>query len=87
MDEQHERSLRRKALRLTLRGVPPRLILRQIPRRRTWLHKWQRRFRRLGWAGLRSQSRRPRRSALSRQQCASVRRPRRILQVPGAFPR
>ena len=62
MDEQHERALRRKAIRLTLRGLPPRLILRQLSCTRSWLLKWQRRFRRFGWAGLRSQSRRPHRS-------------------------
>lgn len=59
MDEHTERRLRHRALRLTLRGLAPRRILRQIPRSRGWLYKWQQRFWRDGWAGLRSQSRRP----------------------------
>lgn len=63
MDEQTERRWRHKAVRLHLRGLPSRLILRQIPRSRRWLYKWLRRFYRRGWPGLRSQSRRPHRLA------------------------
>ncbi|MFQ5409427.1 MAG: helix-turn-helix domain-containing protein [Anaerolineales bacterium] len=60
MDEKHERELRRKAMRLHLKGLRPRDILARIPRGRTWLHKWRQRFEDDGWAGLRSRSRRPR---------------------------
>jgi len=63
MDEKQERSLRRKAIRLLVRGVSRREILRRIPRGYSWLHKWQRRFARFGWAGLKSQSRQPHRLA------------------------
>jgi transposase len=59
MDEKHERTWRRKAIRLTLRGLRPRDIRKQIPRSRRWLWKWQRRYHDLGWGGLKSQSRRP----------------------------
>lgn len=59
MDEKHERELRRKAVRLHLKGLRPRDILTRVPRSREWLHKWMRRFERDGWTGLRSQSRRP----------------------------
>lgn len=57
MNEHTERTLRRKALRLALRGLTPSAILRRIPRSRTWLYKWQQRFRLAGWDGLHSQSR------------------------------
>jgi putative transposase len=59
MNEQHERSLRRKAIRLTLRGERRRTILAQLPRSTGWLCKWQRRFAEDGWAGLHSHSRQP----------------------------
>ena len=59
MNEQHERRLRRKAIRLTLRGVPRHAILAQLRRSTGWLAKWQRRFATDGWAGLHSQSRQP----------------------------
>ena len=59
MDEKHERMWRRKAMRLTLRGLRPRDIRKQIPRSRRWLWKWQTRYHDLGWDGLKSQSRRP----------------------------
>lgn len=57
MNEHAERTLRRKAIRLILRGLPPRTILRRIPRSRTWLYKWYQRFRTEGWRGLGSQAR------------------------------
>lgn len=57
MNDATEHTLRRKAIRLSLRGLAPRTILRRIPRSRTWLYKWQRRFRTGGWGGLQSQSR------------------------------
>lgn len=59
MDEKKERSLRRKAIRLWLRGLSRGEILKRIVRSRAWLCKWQRRFTQLGWAGLKSSSRRP----------------------------
>jgi len=59
MDEKHERTWRRKAMRLTLRGLRPKEIRTQIPRSRCWLWKWQSRYHALGWSGLKSQSRRP----------------------------
>jgi putative transposase len=57
MDEQHERRLRRQAIRLTLKEVPAVDILGQVHRSRSWLCKWRQRFGRLGWEGLRSASR------------------------------
>jgi len=62
MDEKHERTWRRKAIRLTLRGMRPKDIRKQIPRSRRWLWKWQTRYQTLGWRGLKSQSRCPRHS-------------------------
>ncbi len=59
MDEKHERALRRQAIRLTLRGLRPKDIRKQVPRSRRWLSKWQTRFRQFDWAGLKSQARRP----------------------------
>jgi len=59
MDEKHERTWRRQAIRLTLRGLRPKDIRKQIPRSRRWLWKWQGRYQVLGWRGLKSQSRRP----------------------------
>jgi hypothetical protein len=61
MDKQNtdEIAHRRRALRLTLQGKRPGEILKQIPRTRQWLHKWQQRFEHGGWAGLASHSRRP----------------------------
>jgi putative transposase len=58
MNEHDELILRRKAIRLTLRGVAPAVIVRRLPRGRSWLYKWQRRFYTVGWPGLRSHSRR-----------------------------
>jgi putative transposase len=63
MDEKQERRLRRKAIRLTLRGVSRRAILQGISRSSSWLHKWQKRFAQFGWPGLNSQVRRPHRLA------------------------
>jgi len=62
MDEKRERSLRRKAIRLTLRGLRPKDIRKQILRSRHWLWKWQTRYHALGPGGLKSQSRRPQHS-------------------------
>jgi putative transposase len=60
MDEKYERALRRKAIGLTLRGVRRQEILQRLGRGHTGLHKWQRRFARFGWDGLKSHPRRPR---------------------------
>jgi hypothetical protein len=54
-----EIACRRLAVRLTIKGKRPGEILKQIPRSRQWLHKWQGRFEQGGWAGLASQSRQP----------------------------
>jgi hypothetical protein len=59
MDEKRERTWRRKAIRLTLRGLRPKDIRKQIPRSRRWLWKWQLRYQALGWRGLKSESRCP----------------------------
>ena len=59
MDEKYERKLRRKAIGLILRGVNRQEILQRLERGHTWLHKWQMRFGRFGWEGLKSQLRRP----------------------------
>ncbi|MBI5031483.1 MAG: transposase [Chloroflexi bacterium] len=63
MDEKHERIWRRKAIRLTLRGLRSKDIRKQIPRSRRWLCKWQARYQVLGWRGLQSESRHPHRCA------------------------
>src|SRR5881396_3293051 len=63
MDEKQERSLRRKAIRLTLRGLRRGEILQGIARSSSWLHKWQKRFAQFGWPGLNSHARRPHRLA------------------------
>lgn len=82
MDEKQELNLRRKAIRLTLRGLRPQAILEIIQRSRRWLYKWQRRFAQWGWAGLHSQSRAPRRTPhqYARRMKALVLRVRRHLQ-------
>jgi putative transposase len=82
MNEQAEYQLRRKALRLALRGQAPQTILRQIPRSRTWLHKWRQRFLTYGWAGLKSQPRQPhhRPHALAPSSRQLVIRARRVLE-------
>ena len=54
-----ELDYRRRAMRLSLRGLRPCDILKQIPRSRPWLLKWQTRFAAQGWPGLVSHSRRP----------------------------
>jgi len=59
MDEKQEGWLRRKAIRLSLKGWLPTEILKVIPRSRRWLWKWQQRFQQLGAAGRHSQSRQP----------------------------
>lgn len=64
MDEERERQLRRKAIRLTLQGIRSKVILQAVSRSRKWLSKWRKRFEQFGWAGLRSQSRRPRHKPL-----------------------
>lgn len=58
MDDTQELRLRRKALRLRLKGTPHKVILAKVHRSRAWLSKWQKRFNQHGAAGLHSQSRR-----------------------------
>jgi transposase len=60
MDDTQELRLRRKALRLRLKGTPHKVILAMVRRSRAWLSKWQKRFNQHGAAGLHSHSRRPR---------------------------
>jgi putative transposase len=59
MDEQSERRLRRKAIRLHLRGLPVTKILKAVQRSKAWFSKWSHRFEQFGTAGLKSRSRRP----------------------------
>jgi hypothetical protein len=59
MDEKQELRLRRQAMRLRLQGLPHHVILEKVQRSPGWLSKWQTRFDQQGFAGLRSQSRRP----------------------------
>lgn len=59
MDEQHERHLRRKAIRLQLQGLPVARILKVVHRSKAWFNKWAHRFEQLGAAGLKSRSRQP----------------------------
>jgi hypothetical protein len=57
-----ELDLRRRAIRLKLKGLRPSDILRRIPRGRTWLFRWGKRFARSGWQGLKNKSKQPQRS-------------------------
>lgn len=59
MDDRQELRLRRKAIRLRLKGIPHKVILEKVHRSRGWLSKWQKRFDRQGTPSLRSRSRRP----------------------------
>lgn len=59
MDEPHERRLRRKAIRLHLRGASLSQILKVVQRSKAWFSKWIHRFEQGGAAGLQSRSRRP----------------------------
>jgi putative transposase len=59
MDEQHERHLRRKAIRLHLQGLPVARILKVVQRSKAWFSKWAHRFEQIGAAGLKSRSRQP----------------------------
>src|SRR2546427_7237550 len=61
MDEKKERSLRRKAIRWMLDGLKSGVILNRLGRSRVWFSKWKKRFDKLGWEGLRSESRSPHR--------------------------
>jgi putative transposase len=62
MDDKAERQRRARVIRQWLRGKRSHELLRQAQRSRAWLSKWRRRFEREGRAGLKSRSRRPRRS-------------------------
>jgi hypothetical protein len=59
MDDKHELRLRRRAIRLRLKGIRPKVILEKVRRSPAWLSKWQKRFDRQGMEGLHSHSRRP----------------------------
>jgi len=91
MNEKRERRLRRQAIRWDLQGRRPKAILQSVSRSRTWFAKCRHRYQRWGWAGLRSQSRRPhhsptRVSAQTRRLVIRVRRrlQRRKLGLVGA---
>jgi hypothetical protein len=57
-----ELALRRRAIRLKLKGLRPSDILKRVPRGRTWLFRWLKRFARSGWQGLKNNSKQPKRS-------------------------
>lgn len=59
MDDKLEFQLRRKAIRLWLQGKKQKTILQKIPRSRSWLNKWQQRFKMGDIRRLKSRSRRP----------------------------
>jgi putative transposase len=82
MNEKGETTLRRKAIRLLLKGLRPSAVLKLIPRGRTWLHKWWRRYQENGRAGLKSHSRRPEQAPQAHDEkvCAVVLRVRRALE-------
>jgi len=60
-DEVAEYELRCRAIRLREQGVSFAQVLARLGRGRVWLAKWLRRFRESGWAGLKTQSRAPKR--------------------------
>ena len=62
MDDKHGFHLRRKAIRLRMKGVKSDVILKHVHRSRPWLSKWQRRFEQQGLSGLKSLPRRPHRT-------------------------
>lgn len=62
MDDQDELRRRRQAIRLWLKGTLPKDLLRRVQRSWAWFTKWRQRFQRQGLAGLKSRSRRPRRT-------------------------
>jgi hypothetical protein len=57
-----ELALRRRASRLKLKGRRPADILKRVPRGRTWLFRWLKRFVRSGWPGRKNRSTQPKRS-------------------------
>ncbi|MEK7808802.1 MAG: hypothetical protein AAB571_07000 [Chloroflexota bacterium] len=62
MNETEERHQRKKAIRLWLKGVRTFIMLKIVPRSRAWLCKCKKRYRKHGWKGLQSQSRKPKRN-------------------------
>src|SRR6266545_1832973 len=60
-DEVAEYELRCRAIRLREQGASFAQVLARLGRGRVWLAKWLRRFRESGWAGLKTQSRAPKR--------------------------
>lgn len=82
MNSKEVLTLRRKAIRLLLKGLRPSEVLKRISRGRTWLHKWWRRYEEYGRAGLESHSRQPKHSpqAYDKKVRAVVLRVRRALE-------
>lgn len=62
MDEKDETTRRRKAVRMLVQGIKSGIILSTVQHSRAWLSKWHTRYKQLGLAGLKSQSRQPHRS-------------------------
>ncbi len=61
MAETSEYERRCRAIRLSKKGMAFGAICARVGRSRFWLAKWLRRFQEQGWAGVREQSRAPRR--------------------------
>ncbi|SRR6266508_270132 len=82
MNSKEELALRRKAIRLLLKGLRPDEVLKRISRCRPWLYKWWRRYQKDGRAGLKSHSRQPEQSphAYDEKARAVVLRVRRALE-------
>jgi transposase len=82
MNSKEELALRRKAIRLLLKGLRPSEVLKGISRGRTWLNKWWRRYEKDGPAGLKTSSRQPGQSpqAYNEKERAVVLRVRRALE-------
>lgn len=59
MDENRERALRRRAVRLWLQGISPQAIAQRLGRTKRWVHKWCQRYQNGGRIWARSGSRRP----------------------------
>jgi transposase len=62
MDENKERTLRRRAVRLWLQGISPQAIAQRLKRSKRWVHKWCQCYLNLGRDWARSLSRCPQHS-------------------------
>lgn len=62
MDDNDELRRRRQAIRLWVKGICPHDILRRVQRSWAWFSKWRQRFQQHGARGLKSRTRRPRRT-------------------------